>query len=191
MSTAAAKLDLHGLIDNPFELLKAIEQRCLEVTAGQSAEDADGAEWVGIGFRIGNENMLVQRDEVREVMIVPEQMSRVPGAKSWISGLANLRGQLLSVVDLRSFLGAGTTQNSRAARVLVLNSREFPVGILVDEVFGFRRFLESEFSEEPPQLVLRCERYLDGVFEHSDARWPVFSMSKLLANQDFQHAGDQ
>jgi len=191
MSSVAADTDLRSLVDNPFELLKAIERRCLEVTSGRDDAKGDGSEWVGIGFRVNNENLLVHRDEVREVMVVPRSMSRVPGSKKWVSGLANLRGQLLSVVDLRQYLGAGTTQKSRAARLLVLNSREFPVGILVDEVFGFRRFLDSEFTDNAPQMVLRCERYLEGMFQQNDNQWPVFSMSKLLATQDFQHAGDQ
>lgn len=191
MNEAVSEIDLRALVDNPFELLKAIEQRCLDVVAGSAQDDADGAEWVGIGFRIGNENMLIKREDIREIMIVPPAMSRVPGAKKWVVGLANLRGQLLSVADLRQYLGGGTTQVSRAARVLVLNSREFPVGILVDEVFGFRRFLDSEFSGEPPQLVLRCERYLEGGFVRGDNQWPVFSVARLLATQEFQHAGDQ
>jgi len=191
MNEAVSEIDLRALVDNPFELLKAIEQRCLDVVAGSAQDDADGAEWVGIGFRIGNENMLIKREDIREIMTVPAAMSRVPGAKKWVVGLANLRGQLLSIADLRQYLGGGTTQVSRAARVLVLNSREFPVGILVDEVFGFRRFLDSEFSEEPPQLVLRCERYLEGGFVRGDNQWPVFSVARLLATQEFQHAGDQ
>jgi len=191
MSEAVSQVDLRSLVDNPFELLKAIEQRCLDVVAGNASDENEGAEWVGIGFRIGNENMLIQREDIREIMTVPNTMSRVPGAKTWIAGLANLRGQLLSIVDIRQYLGGGTTQVSRAARVLVLNSREFPVGVLVDEVFGFRRFLDSEFSDESPQLVLRCERYLDGGFIRGDNQWPVFSVAKLLATQEFQHAGDQ
>jgi twitching motility protein PilI len=75
--------------------------------------------------------------------------------------------------------------------VLVLNSREFPVGVLVDEVYGFRRFLNSEFSADIPQMAIRCERYLSGAFARNNDFWPVFSMSTLLATQDFQHAGEQ
>jgi twitching motility protein PilI len=97
----------------------------------------------------------------------------------------------LPIVDLRQYLGAGVTKMSRAARVLVLNSREFPVGIMVDEVFGFRRFLNSEFSSDTPQMTVRCERYIQGAFARNNDFWPVFSMSTLLATQDFQHAGEQ
>ena len=81
-------------------------------------------------------------------MMLPQFVTPVPGAKDWVAGLANLRGQLLPIVDLRQFLGAGSSRNSRTARVLVAESDELLVGIVVDEVFGFRRFNETEFSEE-------------------------------------------
>ncbi len=183
-------LNLQVLVDRPFDLLQAIERRCLELVQVADTEGGDAAEWVGIGFKVGDETMLVARDDVREVMMVPPAMSRVPGAKAWVAGLANLRGQLLPIVDLRQYLGAGVTKVSRGARVLVLNSREFPVGVLVDEVFGFRRFLNSEFSADKPQMTVRCERYLEGAFSRNNEFWPVFSMAVLLATQDFQHAGE-
>ena len=189
--SAPAEIDLRALADKPFELLQAIERRCLELVQVSSADGGESSEWVGIGFKLGEETMLVIRDDIREVMMLPDSMSRVPGAKPWIRGLANLRGHLLPIVDLRQYLGGGITKESRAARVLVLNSREFPVGVLVDEVYGFRRFLNSEFSADIPQMAIRCERYLSGAFARNNDFWPVFSMSTLLATQDFQHAGEQ
>jgi chemotaxis signal transduction protein len=67
-------------------------------------------------------------------------MTRVPGAKLWIKGIANVRGQLLPIIDLRQFLGSGTTPVNRNTRILVVNHREIPAGLIVDEVLGFRRF---------------------------------------------------
>jgi len=188
---APVETDLRALADKPFELLQAIERRCLELARVGSADGGESSEWVGIGFKLGEEAMLVMRDDIREVMMLPDSMSRVPGAKPWVRGLANLRGHLLPIVDLRQYLGGGVTKESRTARVLVLNSREFPVGVLVDEVYGFRRFLNSEFSVDIPQMAISCEGYLAGAFARSNDFWPVFSMSTLLATQDFQHAGEQ
>jgi hypothetical protein len=67
----AIDLHLRDLIDKPFDLLQAIERRCLDLVQVNSAEGGDTAEWVGIGFKVGNEMMLVTRDEIREVMMVP------------------------------------------------------------------------------------------------------------------------
>ena len=50
---------------------------------------------------------------------------------------------------------------------MVVNHREIPAGLLVDEVLGFRRFAEGEFSGDAPPTVARCERYLAGAFRRA------------------------
>ncbi len=181
------KQSLRELRENPFELLQELEKRSRLALAGSGATDTDAEEWVGIGCLLGNERFLVSRNDVREVMM-PGTVTRVPGTREWVAGLANLRGQLLPVFDLRAFLGAGSSRGERTARVLVANSPEMPVGIIVDEVFGFRRFLSSEFRNEAPDTELRCERYLDGACVRGEEVWPVFSLQKLIAAAEFQKA---
>lgn len=178
---------LRELRDDPFELLFQMERRSRLGLATATGSDA-AAEWVGIGCMLGGERFLFRRGQVREVMMMPQFVTAVPGAKEWVAGLANLRGQLLPIVDLRQFLGAGSSRNARTARVLVAESDELLVGIVVDEVFGFRRFSESEFSEELPETEIRCDRYLDGACVRGADSWAVFSMDRLLAAEEFQQA---
>lgn len=179
---------LRSLRDRPYELLRELDRRARTVAQGQPEATASGAEWVGIAFRLGGEAFLLAREETREVMGFPAAVTRVPGAKSWIRGLANVRGQLLPVVDLRAFLGAGSTAIGRPTRVLVANHREVPAGLVVDEVMGFRRFYEGEFSADLPPTLLRCERYLAGAFKRGAEVWPVFSVRSLLESQQFMQA---
>jgi twitching motility protein PilI len=187
---ATAGADLRSLKGNPFDLLEELERRSKVALAGGAAEDADGQEWVGIGFRLGDEQFIVARDEVREVLMIPPHITRVPGSKSWVSGLANVRGHLVSIVDLKSFLGAGSASNLRVARVLVANSPDSPIGLVVDEVYGFRRFLDGERSAECPQTVIRCERFLDGSYERGPESWPVFRAERLLGSDEFQQTAE-
>jgi len=181
---------LNALKSRPFDLLKELERRTKSALTGRSGSTLDDDEWVGIAFRLGEDNFLVNRNEIREVMMYPSAVTRVPGAKTWISGLANVRGQLLPVADIKQYFGAGVTRASRTARVLVLNSGEFPVGILVDEVFGFRRFMEHEFSDEGIETVLRCDRYQKGAYTREDESWAVLSMNTLVEASEFQYAAD-
>lgn len=185
MSTESSNA-IAALKDTPFELLQELERRSKLALAGPADGKGDAQEWVGVGFRLGTDWLLVGRHEVREVMIIPSETTRVPGVKPWVVGLANIRGQLLPLVDLKQFLGAGTG-GGHAARVLVLNSREFPLGIIVDEVIGFRRFLVTEYVREFPDTVVRCERYLDGSYNRGEDTWPIFNMAKLLETKEFQH----
>jgi len=186
---AAGTNDLRSLKGQPFDLLREIERRSKNALAGAAAGDeASIEEWVGIGFRMGAEQFIVDRSSVREVLIVPPALTRVPGARPWIRGLANVRGHLLSLTDLKAFCGGGTGGTERSARVLVANSDDFPVGLVVDEVYGFRRFLEREHAEETPETDLRCERYLDGLYRRGDDCWPVFDMEHLLDSAEFRRA---
>jgi twitching motility protein PilI len=182
--------DLSTLINRPFELLQEMERRALSSAAGGGNVDQQHAEYVGIGFRLGDEQFLVPRDEIREVLTVPTDIARVPGAKRWLRGLANIRGQLLPLVDINHFFGGGIAANSRLARVLSVNHRDVPVGLLVDEVLGFRRFPENQRRKEVPRTVIRCDRYLQGSFEQGGEVWPVLSLQSLIDSDEFLNAAD-
>ena len=118
-------------------------------------------------------------------MGVPAPVTRVPGARSWILGLANARGQLLPVIDLKQYFGSGELVHGRNTRVIVVNHREIPAGLLVDEVLGFRRFAEREFSPEAPPTIIRCEHYLAGSFRRGSEAWPVLSLRTLVESPAF------
>jgi len=186
--TFQADTQLRALRDRPFDLLRELERLSKAALAGARGDDVDAEEWVGIGFRIGDEQFIVARDEIREVLMVPALIARVPGAKSWVRGLANVRGQLLPIIDLRSFLGVSRSTGHRDARVLVMNGADLTAGLVVDEVFGFRRFLDSERTDTVPQTLLQCDRYLEGTYERGLENWLIFSIERLLASEEFLHA---
>lgn len=179
---------LRGLRDRPFELLQELERRSRAVTARNAPGTAAGEEWVGVAFRMGGETFLVAREETREVLGYPAAVTRIPGAKHWVKGLANIRGQLLPLLDLRQFLGSGATSPGRNTRMIVVNHREVPVGLMVDEVLGFRRFAAPEFNGELPPTVIRCDQYLAGAFRRGGEVWPVLSLKSLVESQSFMQA---
>jgi twitching motility protein PilI len=179
---------LRSLRDRPFELLKELEKRSRTLAAKNIAETNAGQEWVGVAFRMGGETFLAAREETREVLGFPAVVTRIPGAKSWVKGLANVRGALMPMLDLRQFLGSGATTPGRNSRIIVVNHRDIPAGLVVDEVLGFRRFAESEFNAEAPPTVIRCDSYLAGAFRRGGEVWPVLSLKTLVESQSFLQA---
>lgn len=180
--------NLRSLRDQPFDLLREIERRARAALKGLGGDASEERLWVGVAFRLGGESFLAAREETREVLSFPNLLARVPGAKAWVRGLASVRGQLLPVIDIRNFLGGGVTPANRGARVVVVNHRDVPAGLMVDEVLGFRRFNDSEFTPEAPTTLLRCERYLAGAFKRGAEVWPVFSLRTLLESNEFLQA---
>ena len=120
--------------------------------------------------------------------MLPETSTRVPGANRWLLGIANLRGHLLPLVDVKLLLGSGRTTLRRTARVISVNHREIPAGLVVDEVLGFRRFGDHEFSGETADTIVRCERFLKGAYRRSGESWPVFDLFDFVESNLFLQA---
>ena len=180
-------VELASLVKQPFELLREIERRSSQAQAGGSS-DALQAEWVGIGFRIGEEQFVSSRDQVREVLMLPDAMSRVPGAKRWLLGIANLRGHLLPLIDVKLLLGSGRTTLRRTTRVISINHREVPAGLVVDEVLGFRRFMDHEHTDETQETIVRCDRFVAGGYQRNEETWPIFNLFDLVESNLFLQA---
>ncbi|MET0279767.1 MAG: chemotaxis protein CheW [Steroidobacteraceae bacterium] len=176
---------IRALRDKPYDLLVALDRRGRAVGAVPGDEVDAAREWVGVAWRMAGEAYLVAREETREVLPYPSQLTRVPGAKGWVKGLANVRGTLLPIIDLRQYLGSGATPLTRNTRVLVVNHRDVPAGLMVDEVLGFRRFTDGEFSGDAPPTIVRCERYVAGAFRRGTEAWPVLSLRLLVENPGF------
>jgi twitching motility protein PilI len=177
---------LVALVEQPFELLVEMERRSRDAHGGGAG--AMPAEWVGVGFRMGEERFVAARDQVREVLMLPDAMTRVPGAQRWMLGIANLRGHLLPLVDVKLLLGSGRTSLRRSTRVISVNHREIPAGLVVDEVLGFRRFGDSEFTNKWPETVVRCDRFLTGAYRRGDEVWPVFNFFDFIESNLFLQA---
>ena len=182
-----AGTDLAALVEQPFELLQEIERRSRAAHSGQEGGSAP-AEQVGVGFRIGEEQFVASREQVREVLMLPDAMTRVPGARRWLLGIANLRGHLLPLVDVKLLLGSGRTTLRRTTRVISVNHREVPAGLVVDEVLGFRRFMDHEFANEAAETIVRCDRFLGGSYQRGDESWPVFNVFDLVESNMFLQA---
>jgi len=162
----AAIETLRGLRDRPFELLQRLEQRNRGSAGSNATQSSAEREWVGVACRMAGEIFLVAREETREVLGYPAAVTRLPGAKPWVKGLANVRGQLLPMLDLRQFLGSGMTHLGRNTRVIVVR----------------------EFTVDPPPTVIRCDSYLAGAFRRGGEVWPVLSMKVLVESPSFLQA---
>jgi len=181
------KDNLYNYRDTPFQLLQVLEKRCREINQARSSS-GQSREWVGVAFRIGQEVFMTSRSDVREVLaLIPS--TRVPGAKAWIKGLANLRSQLIPVIDLGKFLGGNFHENTGLERMLVVNHERVPAALVVDEVLGFRRFSELELSKDKNHATkFSIESCLLGKCSRDADAWPVIGLRKLVESQEFMQS---
>jgi len=127
------------------------------------------------------------RDEVREVITVPPS-TRVPGAHPWMLGVANVRGSLLPVVDLKQFLEGDRTVVHEGQRCLVVRQAGGNVAVIIDELFGQRTFNDSHRAELAGENDGRYGHFGGQVYRLADQTWGVFNMSLLTRTPEFRQA---
>ena len=149
--------------------------------------DSNKDEWVGIGFRIGDTVLLTRMGEVSEILDPPDY-TRVPGVKEWVVGIANVRGSLLPLMDLKGFVTGKSIANRKAGRVLVVNHNGTNTGLIVDEVLGLRHFSLNEQTYELPEVDMSLKPFIKQAFHRENDYWPVFSFYTLVENEQFLHA---
>jgi twitching motility protein PilI len=171
----------------PFEALAEYERRSLAHAAGTPEQIEAPGLWRGIGFRIGDRHFVSSIAEVNEILTMP-QLTVVPGARSWLLGIANVRGNLVPVVDLRDFTGNGRSAINDASRVLIVRQHGGSVGLLVDEVHGQRSFGEEQLAAAIGEADPSYERFVGENVQSGDIRWGLFSMAALVRTVEFQQA---
>tara|TARA_R110001606_G_scaffold346892_2_gene495894 strand:+ start:43912 stop:44430 length:519 start_codon:yes stop_codon:yes gene_type:complete len=170
-----------------MSLLRDIQQRSLQSAANASQLDSFHGTWTAIGFRIGQENLLIPLNEAREIFIVPTQISPVPRAQPWVFGIANLRGELLPLFDLKYFLYGQATKVNKRSRIVVTNNSQLYAGLLLDEVFGLKHF-QHEPTSKSTSSHTAISPYITGSINQQDMDWDIFSFNKLAADQRFLNA---
>src|SRR5204863_6824083 len=100
-----------------------------------------------LGVQVGGQSWLVDLAEAAEVLPVPP-VRALPLTKSWFRGVANMRGNLYSVVDFGAFLGGTPAVVSEQSRLLLLSERfRFGAALLVDRSLGLRNATQLNARE--------------------------------------------
>ena len=130
--------------------------------------------------RLGGCRYALPMDAVAEVGR-PPGLTRVPGLPGWVAGVANWRGRVLAVLDLRGLLGAGTGALGRSGRLVVLHAGGVRVGLLVESVAGGAA-LDADRLEPPlPSLPATTSGLLSGQVTDEDGPYGVLDVPALLA----------
>jgi twitching motility protein PilI len=171
----------------PFQLLLEIE-RISKARAQNFPNQGDFREkWSGIAFELNDQTLLAPMKSVSEVML-PPVMTRIPGVKPWVFGIANRRGNLLPIMGLKSLLfGNGESTNHTRQRVIVIQHPEIAAGFLVDSVSGLKHFWADERSEQIPPVVGKLRSFITHSYRRDKSHYPVFSLDWLIESDVFKN----
>lgn len=182
LTTPPAPLPLH-----PFDILLQLDQRIHErgaITAASTPlSDIRGR----LALRLGSWNLLFSMDDVAEIIALP-RITRVPGVKRWLLGIANLRGKVISISDLQDFLTNRPTPQLPSSQVVVARADEWDYGLLVDEVIGMRHFGPQHRLSDLDTVEAGLRPYLSEGFLVDGQYWLAFNTGRLLVDPGFLRA---
>lgn len=132
-----------------------------------------------VEFLLASERYGIDSSFIREVYPLKE-LTPLPGTPPFVLGIVNVRGQILSVVDLKKFFdlpGKGLTDLNK---IIVLRGEGIEFGILADVIFGLRTVDLKEIQPSLPTLTGIREEYLRGV---TSDRLIVLEAKKILTDE--------
>ena len=141
--------------------------------------DTESAQYVV--FRLGKEEYGFDVRVVREINNM-EEVAKVHRSASHLEGVINLRGQLLTVVNLRKRFGMEPNPAAEGnQRIVVVDAADAPVGFLVDEVIEVARFPKESVEKAPPYIASGIEaQYVIGIAKHEERLITLIDPLKVL-----------
>jgi purine-binding chemotaxis protein CheW len=133
-----------------------------------------------VEFLLAQERYAVESSYVREVYPLGN-LTPLPCTPAFVLGIVNLRGEIVSVIDVRKFFDLPQTGLPDLNKVIVLESGNMMFGMLADAILGVRRITLAEIQPSLPTLTGIREKYLKGI---TAERTVVLDAGKLLADED-------
>jgi twitching motility protein PilI len=172
--------------ESPLAVLLGYEQRTRKYAGGLPAQQEIKKTISGIGFRLADMNLFAPLSGLCEVLPV-QSVTKVPGAASWMEGIANVRGKLLPIIDFPGMLGMSYTPQPHINRILVLEHADIFCGLIVDQVFGMMQLETDRFRPLIPATVTKSiQAFLAGTWRESERMWLVFSLLALCKANEFK-----
>jgi purine-binding chemotaxis protein CheW len=132
-----------------------------------------------VGFKIGRETYGVAITSLHEIVRVPE-ITAVPDAPEYIEGVINLRGKIVSVLDLRKRLGEAQLSPNKRNRILVLEHKGRLSGLIVDSASEVLKIPAADIEPPPADFLEGGLNCVTGVGKYQGRLIVLLDMGKLL-----------
>jgi len=121
---------------------------------------------------------------VNEILKVPK-ITALPGVKSWLLGIANVRGRLMPIVDLHDYLNMTPTLPMAQWRVLIVENDDLIAGLVVEQSLGIQHFLEGSYEDADGEGLETLAPYVKGAFRHGGRVFFEVTLGEILRDEKF------
>jgi purine-binding chemotaxis protein CheW len=177
VETAQAALE-RGLRPTAEEKRAILKERAKALAREPKENEAAEAQLEVVEFLLAYERYAIESSYVREVHPLKE-LTPLPGTPPFVLGIINVRGRILSVVDIKKFFDLPEKGLTDLNKVIILQSDEMEFGVLADVILGVRTIPLGELQPSLPTLTGIREDYLRGV---TGERVVILDAEKLLSD---------
>ena len=132
-----------------------------------------------VGFKVGRETYGVPITALREIVRVPE-ITAVPDAPDYVEGVINLRGKIVSVLDLRKRLGEVAVAPGKRNRILVVEHRGRLCGLIVDSASDVLKIPTVDIDPSPTDFVEGGLNCVTGLGKYQGRLIVLLDIDKVL-----------
>lgn len=158
------------------------------LTAGSHPVVADAGRQKYLIFRLANEEYGIDILKVQEIRGC-DRVTRIPNVPEFITGVTNLRGVIVPIVDLRVRFDLAIETDNASAVVIVLNLKDRVLGIMVDGVADVLSLDESQIRPTPDISSVMASSYLEGIGVMDKRMVILVNIEMLLSREEMQVVG--
>ncbi|MBU2977987.1 chemotaxis protein CheW [Alteromonas sp. C1M14] len=151
-------------------------------TTNNTPDNDQVLQWVT--YRLGEETYGINVMQVQEVLRYTE-IAPVPGAPDYVLGIINLRGNVVTVIDTRARFGLMPADVTDNTRIVIIESDEQVVGILVDSVAEVVYLKSSEIDSAPNVGTEESAKFIQGVSNRDGELLILVDLNKLLSDDEW------
>lgn len=134
-------------------------------------------------FQLGDGVFGIDTSLIQEVVMVGE-LTPVRHAPEYVAGIRNLRGRIITVIDLGVRLGLAAVELAAQSRILIIDWKGEPVGLLVDQVEDAIPIGEGDLKPAPPNVNGVQKQNLQGVFQSCERLASLLDIAVVLGAED-------
>ncbi|PRB81977.1 chemotaxis protein CheW [Pseudomonas sp. MYb185] len=154
-----------------------------------TAQSTDDPILQWVTFRLDNETYGINVMQVQEVLRHSE-IAPVPGAPSYVLGIINLRGNVVTVIDTRQRFGLEPAPVTDQTRIVIIEADRQVVGILVDSVAEVVYLRQSEIETAPNVGTDESAKFIQGVSNKNDELLILVDLEKMMTEDEWAELQD-
>lgn len=175
---AGIEVDIPSLFPQDDESKNVMSKRTLAIAGKSSLKLASGelhAKNKYISFNLDNDSYCIELSYVKEVL-KDTLITRVPGTPDFIDGIMNLRGDYITVLNLKKFLNLSTKYKNDKNPVIIVKCNELKIALLIDKINELFEFQEDDLGET-------SESYFSNEFIYNETLYTVLNVDKITSDK--------